>query len=180
MRTPLQINKNSVWQLQKALKDDYDQKVKLKIRALLLIAKGKLVTQASDALAIEQRTVRNWVHQFLKEGLAGIKDHRTAGRVARMTAEQMKLLKERIEQGPLPQDKICSLRGQDIRRIIHQEFGLEYSLDGVYYLLRYGLGMSYVKPRPHHYKADKAAQESFKKTSHRCWQSINSSIPAKK
>ena len=92
MRTPLQINKNSVWQLQKALKDDYDQKVKLKIRALLLIARGKLVTQASDALAIEQRTVRNWVHQFLKDGLAGIKDHRTAGRVARMTAEQMKVI----------------------------------------------------------------------------------------
>ena len=35
MRTPLGIDKNSVWQLQKALKDDYDQKVKLKIRALL-------------------------------------------------------------------------------------------------------------------------------------------------
>ena len=40
MRTPLEIDKKSVWQLQKALKDDYDQKVKLKIRASLLMAKG--------------------------------------------------------------------------------------------------------------------------------------------
>ena len=48
MRTPLKIDKNSAWQLQKALKDDYDQKVKLKIRALLLIAKGSLSAPLSS------------------------------------------------------------------------------------------------------------------------------------
>ncbi|UCE48281.1 MAG: winged helix-turn-helix domain-containing protein, partial [Phycisphaerales bacterium] len=45
-----------------------------------------------------------------------------------------------------------------------KEFGVLYTLDGVYKLL-HRLGYSCLKPRPRHEKADPAVQQAFKKTS---------------
>ena len=68
---------------------------------------------------------------------------------------------ERLDAPPHPADGVCCLRGEDIRRILEQEFGARYSLDGVYKLLR-RLGYSSLMPRPQHPDTDPQAQEFFK------------------
>ena len=172
MRTPLKIGKQNIRKLRNAMQSrTTSSDVKLRIRALLLIARGKYVPTAAKLLSLEPRTVRNWAHRYLSEGLNGLKDRRTKGRPARLSAEQMERLKQRIEAGPMESDKVCSLRGQDIRRIIYLEFGQNYSLSGVYYLLNRQMAMSYIKPRPRHHKADPRVQKAFKKTSQRGWNS---------
>ena len=87
------------------------------------------------------------------------------GRRCQLSAEAQMRLKERIRAGPRADDAVCSLRGSDVRRILKDEFGVEYGLPGVYYLLHHQLGFSYLKPRPIHRKADPQAQEAFKKNS---------------
>ncbi len=179
---PLRIDKKYIWLLEKALKADHDQKVKLKIRALLLIAKGKHVPEAAKTLAIKQRSVCSWVHKFLKDGLAGLENQakgRPRVRACRLSTQQLRQLKERIDQGPLSEDKVCFFKGKDILRIIREEFDVEYKLAGLYYLLHEKLGMSYVRPQPHHHKLDKAVHEVSKKTPHFGWQSNNSNIQKK-
>ena len=46
-------------------------------------------------------------------------------------------------------------------RILRDEFGVEYSLNGIYALL-HRLGFSSLAPRPRHRNTDPAAQEQFK------------------
>jgi transposase len=55
------------------------------------------------------------------------------------------------------------LYGRDIQQILQRDFGVIYTLDGVYKLL-HRLGYSCLKPRSRHEKADPRLQETFKKT----------------
>jgi transposase len=55
-------------------------------------------------------------------------------------------------QGPKDTDGgICTIRGKDAMRILESEFGVKYTLYGVYDLM-HRLGLSYLKPRPKHTK----------------------------
>ena len=56
------------------------------------------------------------------------------------------------------------LNGPAVKKILEQEFGVSYSLWGVYRLL-HRLGFSCLCPRLQHEKADSQAQEELTKTS---------------
>ena len=71
-------------------------------------------------------------------------------------------LRARLDAGPTAADGVCTLRGEDIRRILAEEFGARYTVDGVYALL-HRIGYRSLAPRPKHRKADPEAQEAFKK-----------------
>ena len=54
--------------------------------------------------------------------------------------------------GPTPADGgVCTLRGKDAVRILQEQFGVQYTLDGAYDLL-HRLGFSCLNPRPKHRK----------------------------
>ena len=72
--------------------------------------------------------------------------------------------RERIDAGPTPADGVCTLRAKDVREILRAEFGVAYSLAGVYLLL-HRLGYSCLDPRPRHRKSDPAARKEFEKKS---------------
>jgi len=63
--------------------------------------------------------------------------------------------------GPREVTGVCTLRGKDVVRILEHEFGVRYSLDGVYDLLE-RLGYSCLAPRPRHEKSDPAKQQEFR------------------
>jgi transposase len=56
------------------------------------------------------------------------------------------------------------LRGEDVRRILRDEFGVLGSLQATYDLL-HRLGFEPLRPRPAHPKGDPAARTAFKKAS---------------
>jgi hypothetical protein len=86
-------------------------------------------------------------------------------------------LKQRLDAGPLPDDGVCTLRGQDVQRILEREYGQLRSLNAVYGLL-HRIGYSSLVPRPQHPKADPAAQEAFKKNSANGSRRSKRNIPA--
>jgi transposase len=65
------------------------------------------------------------------------------------------------ERDALRRDRFRTLRGKDVVRILDAEFGVTYSLDGVYDLLE-RLNYSCLAPRPRHEKNDPIAQRQFK------------------
>jgi len=69
----------------------------------------------------------------------------------------------RIQAGAREQDGVSVLNGPAIKRLLEREFGVVYSLWGVYGLL-HRLRYSCLCPRPQHEKADPKAQQEFKKT----------------
>jgi transposase len=127
---------------------------------------GALAGETSKALAprvqLSERSVRDWVSRYNREGRAGLEDRPGRGRKKALTDAQERQLQDRVRAGATESDGVCTLRGEDVRRILAEEFGVVRKLPATYNLL-HKLGFTVLRPRPQHPDADPAAQEAFKK-----------------
>ncbi len=75
--------------------------------------------------------------QLAIDGLrtADIQPRKQAGRPTVLPPEQHEAFRRRVLDGPTEDDGVCTLRGIDILVILEQEFGVSYSLSGLYELL---------------------------------------------
>lgn len=103
---------------------------------------------------------------YNQENLKGLETRLAPGKEKLLTAEERERLLKRLLAGPRSEDKTCAFRGEDIRRILKEEFGKVRSLSAVYYLL-HSLGYALLVPRPKHQKTEVEEQEMFKKNSRR-------------
>jgi transposase len=122
---------------------------------------GEETEGIQGALLRSRGFVQRWAYAYRDHGVGGLKDKPRGGRKPRLSPESEAALRARIQAGPRPEDGVCTLRGKDIRRILEDEHGQKYSLNGVYDIL-HRLGYSCLAPRPRHEKQDPAAQETFK------------------
>ena len=129
-----------------------------------------LMGQTAPAIALQvllsQRQVRTWVARYNASGLGGLDDLKGRGRKGPLSPAQERRLKKRLEDGPTAADGVGAFRGEDVRRILEQEFGVLRSLDSAYDLM-HKLGFEPPRPRPRHPGADAQAQQAFKKSSRR-------------
>jgi transposase len=133
-----------------------------RLRVVRWAMDGLTAPEVAAQTRLCRRQVQNWVRRFNALGLAGLKDEPGRGRPCPLSAEQQMEFKARITAPPTAEDNVCTLRGEDIQRILQQEFGVRRKLSSVYYLL-HSLGYSSLVPRPRHVQADPARQELFKK-----------------
>jgi transposase len=112
-------------------------------------------------LARSRGFVQRWAYAYRDGGIETLKEQPRPGRTPKLARELEAELKARIDAGPTDADGVCTLRGKDVQRILEVEFGVKYTLDGVYPLL-HRLGYSCLAPRPRHEKQDLAAQKKFK------------------
>jgi transposase len=120
--------------------------------------------QVAEQVLLSERSVRAWVARYNAGGPDALADRPGRGRKAPLTDDQEQRLKDRLRAGPTEADGVCTLRGEDVRRILEREFGVVRCLQAVYDLL-HRLGFEPLRPRPRHPDADPAAQDRFKKAS---------------
>jgi transposase len=131
-----------------------------RFRAVVLAREGKTAPQIAEALGCGRRPAQEWVRRYNVGGAAALAERRHTGRRPRLSAEQGRRLGLRIDAGPTPADGTCAFHGEDVRRILGQEFGVALKLSAVYDLL-HRLGYSRLCPRPRHPDADPAARGGF-------------------
>lgn len=135
-------------------------------RQRLRVVRWALAGLTADEVAAQtklcRRQVQNWVRRFNSAGLSGLEDRPGRGRPCPLSVEQQDEFKARLATGATAKDEVCTLRGEDVQRILADEFGVLRKLSSVYYLL-HSLGYSSLVPRPRHAEADSARQELFKK-----------------
>ena len=132
-----------------------------RVQAVVLAKQGRAAQDIASALGCSLRAVKNWVAQYNRGGVAALDERPRAGRPRRFDPEHYPRLKQRLGDPPRPEDGVCVLRGLDVRRILHEEFAVLLSLQGVYDLLQ-RLGYSSLMPRPQHEDAIPEVQEFFK------------------
>ena len=116
---------------------------------------------------MDRQTLRDWVHRYNAEGLAGLANRRAPARPRQLAPAQMAELAAWVEAGPDPErDGVVRWRRRDLARRIEGAFGVEVHERTVGKYLA-ALGYRRLSVRPRHPKADPAAQEAFKKASRR-------------
>jgi transposase len=144
-----------------------DARAARRMLALALVLEGKDRTGAAETCGMDRQTLRDWVHRYNAEGLAGLSNRRAAARPRQLSPAQMAELATWVEAGPDPdRDGVVRWRRQDLARRIEVAFGVEVHERTVGKYLA-ALGDRRLSVRPRHPKADPAAQDTFKKVSRR-------------
>jgi len=133
--------------------------------ALALVLEGRSRTEAAKNCGMDRQTLRDWVHRYNAEGLAGLCDRDHPGRPPRLTTAQKAELARMVETGPdLARDGVVRWRCVDLQAVIKKRFGVDLAERSVGTVLN-KLGFRRLSPRPYHPRKDAAAQETYKKTS---------------
>jgi len=151
-------------ELKQLFRKEKNPRLSNRIRAVYLAMMGKSAPQIAQILGYGRRVIQNWIYSYNKKGLDGLQEGSGRGQQCKLNQDQLQWLRQKIEQGPQPQDGICVFHGRDIQQIIKQQFAISYKLNSVYKLL-HKLGYSYVSSRPQHPKSEPVVREEFKKKS---------------
>lgn len=132
--------------------------------ALALVLEGSSREAAARHAGMDRQSLRDWVHRYNAEGLAGLHDRPRPGPKPRLTPEQLAELERVVEEGPDPEwDGVVRWRRVDLQAWIKAQFGLELHERSVGKLLR-RQGFVRLSVRPKHPSSDPAAQAAFKQT----------------
>ncbi len=149
-------------QLKRIAKHQSQAKLLLRLQGVILAKAGHTAPEIAKILSVTYRTVQYWIQRYNRRGLDGLIDLRRGGNQRKLTDLQEQQIKKYLDyQADDPKGGVQ--RGQDLRQWIHQQFGVLYSLPGIYDLL-HRLGYRCLMPRPRHCKADPQLQAAFKKT----------------
>jgi putative transposase len=144
-----------------------DAKAARRMLAIALVLEGKDRKTAAETCGMDRQTLRDWVHRYNAQGLAGLENRKGRGRPSRLTTEQKAELAALVESGPdTEQDGVVRWRCVDLKRRIEEMFGVKLHERTVGKQLK-ALGYVRLSVRPQHPKSDPQAQEAFKKTSPR-------------
>jgi transposase len=135
-----------------------------RLRAVRLALAGLDAPTVAVRTGYSRRSVQTWVARYNATGLPGLEDAPGRGARPPLDAGQEARFRARVEAGPTPADGVATLRGEDFRRVLKDEFGVVRSLGAVYYLL-HRLGYSSLAPRPRHPKGNPEGRAAFQKSS---------------
>ncbi len=144
-----------------------DRQAARRMLALALVLEGADRKTSAETCGMDRQTLRDWVHRYNAEGLAGLSNRRGARRTRRLNPGQVAEVVFWLEAGPDPAvDGVVRWRRQDLRARIASTFGVELHERTVGKYLA-ALGYRRLSVRPRHPKTNPEAQEAFKKTSPR-------------
>ena len=132
-----------------------------RVRAVIAAVEGDEAPTIARVLGRSRRQVQEWVYAYRDGGIEAVHPPKRRGRKAAIGGELAEKLRARLDAGPTPADKVCTLRGEDVRRIAREELGVDLSLNAVYATL-HRMGYSCLAPRPRHEKQDLEAQNEFR------------------
>ena len=102
-----------------------DGRVSARLLALANALDGMSRDRAARAAGMDRQSLRDWVHRYNAEGLAGLHDRPRPGRGPRLTPAQEAELAAVVEQGPDPdRDGVVRWRRVDLQALIETRFAV--------------------------------------------------------
>jgi transposase len=139
-----------------------DAKATRRMLALALVLEGHSREDAAQMCGMDRQTLRDWVHRYNAEGIAGLSNRPAPGPESRLSADQEAEVTEWMESGPdLERDGVVRWRCRDLQERIEREFQVSFHERTIGKLLA-RLGFRRLSVRPRHPESDVAEQQAFK------------------
>lgn len=144
-------------EVEKRIKDlEKNTKVLKRLYFIKFRYQGNRVERAASYVGITKKLGYIWQDRWNREGFDGLIPRYAGGRPSRLTGEQRESLMKMLER----RDDWST---KEVRVLIKEKFGVEYSMKHVRELLR-RFGMRFGKPYLHDYRRQKSAEDDLKKT----------------
>jgi transposase len=128
-------------ELRRRIRQEANAKQRDRWRAVLLALEGKTTAEIMDKLGRSKNFVQRWVYFYRDHGLERIRPLKQTGQPTKLPRDQERTFLSQLDSDP------HILRGADIQKILREQFGARYTLNGAYKLL-HRLGYEPLKPRP--------------------------------
>ena len=152
----------SAGELRQAAVQSRDANAARRMLAIALVLEGSSRTDAAESCGMDRQTLRDWVHRYNVEGIAGLGSRPAPGPMSRLSAEQEAAVERWVEDGPeLARDGVVRWRCRDLQARMTREFGVGLHERTVGKLLA-KLRFRRLSVRPQHPQSDPAAQAAFK------------------
>jgi transposase len=134
-----------------------DGVIRSRLHALWLLRAGQSLGEVTILLGVHYRSVQRWVAWYRCGGIALVCTRRSGGvgQPSFLSLETRAQVAREVATGRFR-------TGAEIREWIRQTYGIEYTVGGIYTLLKRLRGRQKV-PRPIHPRTDLAQQEAWKK-----------------
>lgn len=140
-----------------------DARASRRMLALAHILDGKPRSEAAESCGMDRQTLRDWVHRYNAEGLAGLVNRPLPGRKSMLSADQMRELATIVATGPDPAtDGVVRWRRIDLCAVVERRFGVRFAERSMGEILR-RLGFARLSARPRHPQSDPEVQAVYKK-----------------
>jgi transposase len=145
------INENNVeiedhlgiYEIDELLKDYKIQlRIYTRIIFIKLLRQNWTIKDAAEFLKISERTGHNWLKRYNNEGLNGLIPNFGGGRPSYLTKEELN------ELYLILKDKNANYTIKNVKKLIFEKFGIDYSYKQVWFITRKKLGLNYGKPSP--------------------------------
>lgn len=144
-----------------AIKEIPDHKVCLRLQAIASSASHP-ISLVSSIFGTSRQTLWRWIKRFAAEGARGLQDSSKGHRRAKLSLAQRLEVARWLEEGGDAKGQTVYWTLAKLASAIESEFGLKIGQTATWRLVQQ-LGFRQKVPRPSHAKADKQAQEVFKK-----------------
>ena len=103
-----------------------DARAARRMLAIALVLEGVDRASAAKTCGMDRQTLRDWVHRYNAEGLAGLENRRVLEHPRRLPPEQLTTLAGWVDAGPdAEKDGVVRWRRRDLQQRIAVEFGVE-------------------------------------------------------
>ena len=134
-----------------------------RLHCVLLVCSGKTCAYISALFGDSLRSIQYWAKRFNENGIEGLRDAARTGRRASLSDEDKELLTQHLRCSPREFGYSQNLwDGKLLSYHLNQKFDVELKVRRCQALF-HELGFRRRKPRPVIAKADKKAQETYKK-----------------
>ena len=145
----------------KLARKEGDARRRLRLMALAHLKEGKSCVEVASALRVTRHAVMRWVQWFDAGGMARLAGMPHDWSTQRLPKDQEERFRQALEELQRARGG-GRVRGEEIRQLLDEQFGVAYSLNGVYDLMK-RLNMVWISARAISPYADPVAQAEFKK-----------------
>ena len=155
------INQKLVSEAKNQLKEFEQHRVYL--RLLAIIKAGEYpITEVAKFFEVSRDTVARWIKRFRAQGVEGLWDQPKGHNPPKLQEEHKQQIASWLETGKNARGDPVHWTLEKLRWEIERELGITISIMPLWLHLR-KMGFRRKVPRPVHVKADRQAQEAFKK-----------------
>ena len=150
-------------QIKALFRKDERYTIGIRLYAIYQVSLGQPSRKLEDLYNTSFKQITNWVHQFEREGIEGLKDKEGRGRKPKLHSSQLTELKTLLlKESPVDHGfNTATWTGPIIIQWIKKQHGFEYKKAQIYNIIK-SLGFSYQKGKGIFPEVDKQKQETFK------------------
>lgn len=93
--------------LKTRFRKEKDPRLAVRIRAVYLGLMGKTAPEIAVLLGYSRRAIQTWIQAYNRNGLEGLRDTPGRGTRCKLNPDQLQWLRQRLEEGPRPDEGIC-------------------------------------------------------------------------